>query len=306
MNAKLVSPLALVATLSLALVAGCMGAPLRHDPAADARARLTSLQQDPNLSTRAPVALKEAEAAVRLAELETGDSDLTRHRVVVAERRVEIARAMAQRRYDEDQVAVLSQERDNARLSSRTREADGARIDAARARSDADYAQRQADAARRDTEVARATVDIARLDAAAAREDTASLERQLAEFNARSTERGLVVVLGDVMFAPGGSSLKGGAAPAGLDRLATFLAAHPERTVVVEGHTDSLGSADANLMLSQHRADTVRRYLEQRGVAPGRVMASGRGEEAPTADNATATGRQQNRRVEVIISNVPG
>ena len=104
-----------------------------------------------------------------------------------------------------------------------------------------------------------------------------------------------MVTLGDVLFATGRSELKGGT-PGNLNKLATFLNQYP-------GHTDSVGSEDSNCGLSQRRADSVKSYLVSQSVASSRLAASGLGEVSPVASNDSDTGRQQNRRVEVIISN---
>ncbi|MFU8822592.1 MAG: OmpA family protein, partial [Gammaproteobacteria bacterium] len=88
-----------------------------------------------------------------------------------------------------------------------------------------------------------------------------------------------------------------------LDKLAAFLGEYPDRTVLIEGHTDSVGSEESNQFLSQRRAESVRSYLVNRGVQAHRITTAGLGEGSPVASNDTATGRQQNRRVEVIISN---
>lgn len=297
------------ATLALLAVGACTVAPSRPDGAAEVRAKLSQLQADPQLAGRAPVAMKDAEIAVRAAETPTDDLALARHRVVIADRKVETARAQAQARYAEDQRAALADEREAARLASRTREADSARRAATSARADADSANRQAAAARSDAALAqdqaaaaRMATEVARSDAALAAQQAADLQAQIAELNARATDRGLVVTLGDVLFATGRATLRGGA-PADLDKLGAFLNKYPERTVLIEGHTDSVGSAELNLGLSQRRADAVKAYLVGRGVAAGRLTASGKGESSPAADNDSVTGRQQNRRVEVIISN---
>jgi outer membrane protein OmpA-like peptidoglycan-associated protein len=320
----------LAATLALLAVGACTVAPTKPDGAAAVRAKLSQLQADPQLAGRAPVAMKDAEIAVRAAEMPTDDLELAGHRVFVADRKVDTARAQAQSRYAEDQRKALAEEREAARLASRTREADSAKRDARNARADADSANRDAAAARTDASTARGEASSANVDASMARSDAASartdasnarsdansaridtavaqqqsadLQAQIADLNAKATDRGLVVTLGDVLFATGGAALKGGV-PSNLNKLAAFLNKYPDRSVLIEGHTDSVGSAESNVGLSQRRADSVKAYLVAQGVSSGRLSASGKGEGSPTADNESVTGRQQNRRVEVIISN---
>jgi outer membrane protein OmpA-like peptidoglycan-associated protein len=108
--------------------------------------------------------------------------------------------------------------------------------------------------------------------------------------------------LGDVLFETGRAELKGGAA-ANLGKLAAFLSQYPERSVIIEGHTDSVGSESYNQGLSERRADSVKAYLLSQGIAATRLTAVGKGEAVPVASNDTNTGRQMNRRVEVIIAN---
>jgi outer membrane protein OmpA-like peptidoglycan-associated protein len=86
-----------------------------------------------------------------------------------------------------------------------------------------------------------------------------------------------------------------------MDKLALFLKKYPKRNVLVEGHTDSQGSETYNLGLSQRRADSVRNALMERGISADRIATKGYGEKFPVASNAAAAGRQQNRRVEIII-----
>lgn len=276
------------AAVTALVLGGCASAPISPPGAADARAKLSQLQADPNLSGRAPVALREAESAVRIAEEPVGnDAALGAHRVLMADRQVEIAKAQAATRYAEDQRARLSEERASARLDARTREADQAR-DAG-------------DAAR--VLAASAAADAASAAADAARE-TEELQRQIDALEARETERGLVLTLGDVLFETARYELKPGSV-GNLSKLVAFLNQYPDRSVVIEGHTDSVGSDESNQILSQHRADAVKYWLMQQGIASQRLMASGKGNHQPVADNGSATGRQMNRRVDIIIENPP-
>jgi outer membrane protein OmpA-like peptidoglycan-associated protein len=110
------------------------------------------------------------------------------------------------------------------------------------------------------------------------------------------------LTLGDVLFESGRAELKAGAV-SNLTRLVVFLNQNPGRNVEIEGHTDNVGSDDYNQGLSQRRADSVKAYLVQQGIGSQRIVASGKGESQPITDNESASGRQQNRRVEVIIDN---
>src|SRR5829696_8040802 len=130
----------LVTAITAILVTACASGPVTPDGAAAARSKLVALQSDPNLATLAPVAVEQAELAVRNAERPEADKALAANRVYLADRKVDIARAQAETRYAEDQRATLTAEREKARLDSRTREADVAKAATAVARNDADAA----------------------------------------------------------------------------------------------------------------------------------------------------------------------
>lgn len=291
--------LAVAAAVSVA-IAGCATVPQSPQGSAEVRSKLTALQADSNLADKAPVEIREAAAAVVAAEQPVGkDIALGEHRIYMADHKTEIAMAKASARYAESQRTVLSQLRDQARLDARTREAD--------------TANRKATAAQRETEAAQALAVVAAADAANAAADAAGaasdaareaegLQRQIDVLQAEATDRGLVVTLGSVLFATGRAELKEGGTVS-LDKLVTFLGEYPDRTVVIEGHTDDVGSYETNQSLSQRRADSVRSYLMQQGVQSSRLSASGMGESQPVADNRTDDGREQNRRVEIIIEN---
>ena len=130
--------------------------------------------------------------------------------------------------------------------------------------------------------------------------ELATTRQELAELQAKKTARGTVVTLGSVLFATGRSELLPGA-QGSIDRLARYLAENPDNTVLIEGHTDSTGSDTTNLRLSQDRADAVRMALIAEGISANRITATGLGSSRPVAPNTSAEGRQQNRRVEIVI-----
>ncbi len=284
----------IAAAVAAVLLAACAAVPPKPDGAAEVRSKLTQLQSDSNLANRAPVALKEADTAVRTAEQPQADRDLAAYRVYMADRKVEIARAQAQTNLAEDQRSVLSAQRESARLDARTHEADVAKGQVATARAEGAEQKVMAEQARSDA-------DSARLVAASSEEQSAELRRQIEALQARPTDRGLVLTLGDVLFTSGRADLKTGAT-GNLNRLVAFLNQYPDRTVAIEGYTDSVGGEDYNQQLSERRADSVKSYLAGQGIGAVRLSASGRGDSDPVAGNDSAAGRQQNRRVEVIIS----
>ena len=252
---------------SLLLLSACASKPVSPDGAIAARDKLTELQNDAELASRARTEIREAEQAVQLAEkpLPTSEDALAAHRVYMADRQVDIARAKATTKLAEDQRGQLGEQRSDARLEARTREADKAHAAAAKART-----------------------------------SEADMQRRLDELQAKETERGMVVTLGDVLFDTGSAQLRN-SANNNLDKLVSFLDKYQDQRVLIEGHTDNVGGADYNQSLSLQRAESVKKYLTLRGTASRRLTTSGMGMQRAIANNDTATGRQQNRRVEVVI-----
>ena len=271
----------LAASLAALMLAACVSTPPAPTGAAEARNKLTQLQANPELATRASAAMKEADLAVRAAEQPQKDPQVAAHLVYIADRKVDIAAARAGTALAEDQRQGLIQQRDKARLDARTQEADRSASQLATAK------------------VALADETAAATDATAR---SAQLQRQLDDMNAKPSDRGMVLTLGDVLFTTGQSDLKSGATT-NLNKLVAFLNNYPDRTVTIEGHTDSVGSEAYNVGLSQRRADSVKSFLTGQGISSARLNTVGKGESDPVAGNESASGRQQNRRVEVIISN---
>lgn len=272
---------ALTAVLfSSLMLASCVTPPDSPEGAEQARSALTALQNDPNLADRARVEIRRAEAAVRTAEqpLPETNTALGRHRVYMADQAVAIAKAKATTRYTEAQREKLAEQRNEARLEARSRQVGQARNEAEQAR----RAEAQA--------------------SAASAQQAAEYRRQIDELQAEVTDRGLVLTLGDVLFATNSAELQS-RANSNLDKLVGFLKEYPERRVQIEGHTDNVGSVQYNQDLSQRRANSVRDYLTQHGIASQRLSTAGMGMGQPVASNDSSAGRQQNRRVEIIIEN---
>jgi outer membrane protein OmpA-like peptidoglycan-associated protein len=240
---------------------------------------------------------EEAQAQQRAAAKQREDAALDRARSEEAARKqAEIDRLTAE-------AARLSAERDRAAAEAARQAADA---QAQQARALADQAARDKAAA----ETARAAAESARAaaeaNAAKAEHEQAELRDQLRQqlnqiLETRESARGLIVNLSDVLFDTGSANLKTGAREK-LAKVAGILLSHRGLKLQVEGHTDSVGSADYNQRLSENRADSVRTYLVEQGIAPNAIGTAGFGETMPVASNDTPAGRQQNRRVELIVS----
>jgi len=176
--------------------------------------------------------------------------------------------------------------------------ATSAQAQAAAAREQAALARQHAERAAQEAAVAEQQAARAGHRATAARR--AELERELAELKARETAHGLVLTLGDVHFAPNNSEPTT-AAMRKLSPFVTILKDQPQRSIRIDGYTDSSGTESSNLDLSQRRADAVRDFLIENGISPRRITARGYGKANPIASNTTLAGRRENRRVEVIV-----
>ncbi len=246
---------------------------------------------------------------------------------------VAIAQETARQKAAELAVANASAERDRVRLEARTREADAAQrsaeysqrqseasrraAEASQRQSEAsqrgaEAAQRQSEAAQRQAAAERQAANDAQLSAQAARQQaqeaegrTRQLEAQLRELEAKKTDRGMVITLGDVLFDTNQSQLKSGGIR-NVQRLADFFKQYPQRRLMIEGFTDSVGSSARNQDLSDERAQSVRAALVGMGIGTDRMISRGYGESYPAAGNDTAAGRQQNRRVEIVVSDDSG
>ena len=250
-------------------------------------------------------AVQNAADARHIAVQRQEDERMAQERADAAQREADAKARADAAAASQQQEAAARQQAEIQRLQA---ERDAAQSAAATARADADRlaAQQQAERERQNAEQERLKAQQAQDAAAQSELEKQQLRAQLLEqFNrilpTTDTPRGLKVNMADVLFAFGKYDLRPAAREA-LAKLSGIVLGHPGLKLSVEGYTDSIGSDEVNQTLSEKRAGAVRDYLVQQGVDPGSITATGFGKSNPVASNDTNEGRQQNRRVEIIIS----
>ena len=186
-------------------------------------------------------------------------------------------------------------------LAAKGKDVEDIRFEASVAAANAQIAAAKIDTAQARDEIEKGTLERQQVQLEARTREADRVQQELKDLQAKQTERGLVLTLGDVLFDTGKATLKPGAYST-IDRLAQVLNSSHNSRVVIEGHTDSVGSEEMNQSLSEERAMSVQSALLQRGVSGSQVRSLGKGETTPVAGNDTASGRQANRRVELIFS----
>ncbi len=267
MNTKLTAAMAVAMTF-----AGCASTPTTNPALENARTAVRSAEADPNVGKYAALDLQAAKNELQEAEsaaMKHDEADIDQPAYLAAQT-ARLAQIKASAKADDARVAAGQTERDRIQLSARTAEVDSAKL----AR---DQANRKASA----------------------------LQSEVDALNAKPTDRGLVLTLGDVLFDTGNANLNPGASR-NLDQLVQFLTDHDDRRVEIDGYTDSVGTDSYNLDLSQRRADTVKAVLVSRGIDSSRIVSRGYGKEFGVASNSEASGRQLNRRVEIVIGGADG
>jgi outer membrane protein OmpA-like peptidoglycan-associated protein len=259
---------------------------------------------------------KELETVAREA---TQQSEDARRISIVKEQEAaeQAAKDASQRREEEARQKAAAASAEAAEQARLRAVADADRASAERQKREAEIATANAKTAQHDAELARLAAlaeqkrladetAAAQAARAAAEKDTQAMREKLRDqlnsiLQTRDTARGLIVNLSDVLFDFNQASVK----PDTKEKLAKvsgILLAYPSLHMNVEGHTDSVGTDEYNMKLSQRRADAVRDYLTSNGINAANVQAVGLGKDGPVASNDTAAGRQQNRRVEMVVS----
>ena len=221
-------------------------------------------------------------------------------------------REAAQRQLAEQQTQTAQQQAEDARQQAAQlqQQAEQERQEAEAAKqqalADRQAAEQQLAQAQQQAQTAQQQAQTAQQQAAAAQQREADLRQRLQQqlnsvLQTRDSARGLIVNMSDVLFDVNQATLKPGAREK-LAKVAGILLAYPDLRIRVDGYTDSTGTPSYNRDLSQRRADTVRGYLLKQGISADAVVSEGFGQDDPVATNATASGRQQNRRVEMVVS----
>lgn len=256
-------------TAPILLLAGCASTP-------EENSRISTLQQEvDNLDANqkyAPIAVQVAQESLdKLKSLASDSSSADyQHQLYLTERQIEIAQANVAQKQAEETVSSAELRRKDILLQAEREETAKARNLAA-------------------TMAGRAQ----------------ALEQQVSDLQTQETERGVVLTLGSVLFETEKATLQTGAQRT-VQKVAEFLNQYPERKILIEGFTDSRGNDDYNQKLSEERAQAVRELLVTSGVDAQRVEVQGYGEQYPLASNDNSAGRQQNRRVEIVISKQNG
>ena len=274
--------------------------------------------QKPVITMAREACVRAEDARVIALRAERAEADANDRAAAAARESAERAKADAARLKAEEESRERAQaEKDRAAAEQSKADALAAAEVARNEKNEALQAKQEADAARQaaiqqqqqlanEADAARQAAADAERMRMKAEQDQAQLRQQLLEqFNTilqtRNTARGLIVNMSDVLFDFNKYTLKPGAREK-LAKVAGIILGHPGLKMAVEGHTDSIGSDEYNMKLSENRADTVRDFLVSQGIDSGNITAQGFGKTMPVADNGTAAGRQMNRRVELVVS----
>lgn len=284
-----------VVLVTAAGLSACASRPQRNDQLEQARIAVQSLEQDPNAQQAAADQLRDARN-----DLQRANDAFEKHRspeevtylAYLADRKAEAGKARTEEYRAHQELAKGNEERNRILLEARNQEVQNARRQAEQAQQQAQQSQQQAQQLQQEAQQAQSQLQ--------------KEQQELADLKTRETARGLELTLAsDLLFNTGSATLKPGATLQ-LNRLADFMRQNPKTRIIVEGYTDSRGSAQYNEMLSQQRAQAVASALETQGVAMDRIQTVGRGKDYPVASNETSAGRQQNRRVDIILSDMSG
>ncbi|MBF0225303.1 MAG: OmpA family protein [Desulfobacterales bacterium] len=331
--------LKLIFVVIMGLLISCSSVPKKSPILEAAKESYKNAQADPDVMAHSQVPMYDASKTLAQAEkAETvEDMELMDRIGKKLERQVQLAKFQAEQKVADNKLEILKKENQKLLFEAREKKIAKSQIEIEAKQKETALARQQTEAMRKEAELARQQnekmkkeaeskaleaeskaleaekmkkeaeakaleAEQLRKEAEKAKEEAKKFEQELLELQAKQTDRGMVLTIGDVLFESGKTDLKAGAMLS-IDKLSEFLHKNPTRNVLIEGHTDSKGSDSLNLSLSERRADSVKNALIARGIDRDRITIKGYGKTYPITDNTTSTGRQQNRRVEIVILN---
>jgi outer membrane protein OmpA-like peptidoglycan-associated protein len=274
---------------------------MAKDSLEQARVVYRQAKANPNVTGTAQVPLIDAEKELQAAEKTTDYKEMALL-AYMAKKKSQTAIVMAEGKVADRELEQLQKESNAAILKKKEHEIKSKEQEVKNKEREIQNKERESAEKGRELEIANIEIEKAKTEAEQAKAQNAQLMKELSELNGKLTDRGIVLTLGDVLFSFGKADLSP-AANVSIAKLAQFLVNHPDRTLSIEGHTDSVGSDSYNDALSQRRAESVKMALVARGVGAERITTKGLGKRFPVASNSTAQGRQLNRRVEVVVLN---
>jgi outer membrane protein OmpA-like peptidoglycan-associated protein len=260
-----------------------------------ARKTHAKAEADHNVATYAQGPLMEAGNAIKAGEKASDYKEID-HQAYLAERKTQIAKTVTEGKMAEKEREALSEEQDQL-IQKTKRQVDAKSRELEWTKMEADMKTREAEKEIYDK--SRELVWTKMEAELLARKAELYIE-ELSKLMVKQTDRGIIVTLGDVLFANGKAALSP-KADYNVDKLFVFMKKYENINVLVEGYTDSVGTVKTNIALSQERADAVKARLVDRGISPDRIATRGYGKKYPTAGNNTIAGRNKNRRVEVLL-----
>ena len=235
-----------------------------------------------------------------VAEEQWIDNEITYENQKATEYALKISKVEANiARHDADlaRMMLIAQQEEAQRAKERANQAE---LMAINSQNEAELLKQETQAAKRYAQAQAEEAELAKQEAELANEEAQSLRRKLNSIATEQTDKGLMMTLGDFVFDSGKVTIKKEAIE-NFSKVVDFINTYPENKVRIEGHTDSSGSNELNLRISQNRADAVKALLVKNGIDAQLIEAVGMGEELPIADNSTKAGKAKNRRVEIII-----
>ncbi len=260
------------------LINGCAKNSVTSQKLIDAQTKYLKLSKDSNVKKSASLELIEAEKIYQISK-NVKDQSQADHVAYLLEKELEIIDQTIKQKELEDRLSKLKELKTKALIDAKV-------VELKAMQHEIDEVKNQ--------------LIIAKKEAEATKKLMQERLKKLKELHAKETNRGLVLTLSDVLFESGKSTLLPGSMRT-IDKLADFLKAYPNRNVLIEGHTDNVGSEEYNIELSLKRANSVADALIERGIDKNRILTQGLGEAYPVATNKTKEGRQKNRRVEIIV-----